>query len=121
MKKVYTCIVCPIGCRLCVTDDGAAVTVSGNRCKRGKQHGLNEYSDPTRMLTTTIALSGAYTRRLPVISTREIPKRLMNECLRQLYQTCASAPIEAGTVIVQNIRDTGADIIAARSIRTGGK
>lgn len=117
MKKEFTCIVCPVGCRLSVVEENGEVTVSGNRCKRGQRHGLNEYGNPTRMLTTTIALSGAYIRRLPVISTQEISMQMMDECLKALYQMQATAPIAAGTVVAHNICGTGVDIVATRSIK----
>lgn len=46
----YTCIVCPLSCHLTVSEgqDGT-ISVSGNGCKRGEEHGkmniLNPYEN----------------------------------------------------------------------------
>ena len=37
-----TCIRCPMGCRLTVTQDGDSFTVSGNTCRRGEEYGIQE-------------------------------------------------------------------------------
>ena len=52
MKEI-TCIVCPKGCTLTV--DRANGKVTGNSCDRGKDYGLAEVTNPTRVLTTTVA------------------------------------------------------------------
>ena len=53
----YTCIVCPLSCHLTVSEgqDGT-ISVSGNGCKRGEEHGKNEYLNPMRMITSTVAV-----------------------------------------------------------------
>ena len=74
MAKNYICIICPTSCRLSVTNDtNGEVAVTGNQCKRGIAHGISEHTMPMRMLTTTVAITGASLNRLPVISANEIP------------------------------------------------
>jgi NADPH-dependent 2,4-dienoyl-CoA reductase/sulfur reductase-like enzyme/CxxC motif-containing protein len=111
------CIVCPNSCRLTVTDNEGGLTATGNECPRGEKHGIQEYSAPTRMLTTTVAVSGGTLPRLPVISREEIPKARLNQCLQELYQIALRAPIHCGDVIVQNICNTGVDVVASRSMK----
>jgi CxxC motif-containing protein len=116
MNKEFICIVCPNSCRLKVSGEGGVFKVSGNECKRGEQHGIQEYQEPLRMLSTTVAVQGGALPRLPVISTGEIPKIKLNECLALLYKMELAAPLRCGETIVKNICGTGADVIASRTL-----
>lgn len=112
----YTCIVCPISCQVNVEEIQGEVNVTGYNCPRGRDHALNEYTSPKRMLTTTICISGGLLSRLPVISTSEIPKEKIFDCLNELYAVHVTAPIYEGDVIIHNICATNVDIIAARTM-----
>ena len=128
MKKEYTCIVCPSSCRLTVSEEHGDISITGNECGRGKEHGIQEYRNPLRMLTTTVAIKTpvSYDRmhgiqqghlpRVPVISTGEIPRAKIGECLDVLYKIKAAVPLRCGEIIVSNICNTGVDIIASCSI-----
>ncbi len=49
------CIVCPTGCRLAaVREEDGNISVSGNRCARGKAFAVAELTCPMRTLTTTV-------------------------------------------------------------------
>ncbi|MDR2247409.1 MAG: FAD-dependent oxidoreductase [Treponema sp.] len=111
------CIVCPNSCRLTVAEDAGILRVTGNECPRGEKYGIQEYRAPTRMLTTTVAVSGGTLPRLPVISREEIPKARINQCLQALYRIEVRAPIRCGDVIVTNICNTGVDVTASRSMK----
>jgi CxxC motif-containing protein len=117
MSREIICIVCPNSCRLTVEESGETIKVSGNECSRGAEHGIQEYRDPVRMLTTTVAVRGGVLPRLPVISTAEIPRTKLNECLDALYRMEVDAPLHCGDVIVTNICGTGADVAASRSLK----
>ena len=56
MTKEFVCIVCPNSCHLTVSNDSGFVIVTGNSCKRGREHGENEFVRPMRMLTSTVAI-----------------------------------------------------------------
>lgn len=116
-KREYTCIVCPKSCRgtLTVTDNEDYETI-GYECKNGEKYAVNEYTDPKRMLTTTVHLNGGAMALLPVVGSGEISKGVFQECLNVLYRIDVEAPVTAGEVVVRNILDTGVDILAARSI-----
>ncbi|MDR0643186.1 MAG: DUF1667 domain-containing protein [Treponema sp.] len=120
ITEEFICIVCPNSCRLTVTENDGKITVSGNECSRGEKHGIHEYREPTRMLTTTVAISGGILPRLPVISAGEIPKTRIRDCLEVLYKMKLSAPLRCGDIIVKNICDTGVDVVASRSMRRKG-
>ena len=54
-----TCIGCPMGCPLTVKiENGTVLSVEGNTCKRGAIYGKKEVTDPTRIVTTTVHVSG---------------------------------------------------------------
>lgn len=57
MKKTeLTCIRCPIGCAITVTqdDDGKVTDITGNSCPNGYKYAANEVTNPTRIVTTTV-------------------------------------------------------------------
>jgi CxxC motif-containing protein len=116
-EKQVVCIVCPSSCRLTVREENGKIIVEGNGCKRGVEHGISEYTNPMRMLTSTVAVTGGTLPRLPVISTGEVPKAKLNECLTLLYGIAVSAPVQCGDVIVKDICGTGVDVVASRSMK----
>jgi len=117
MKKEFICIVCPVSCSLTVEEADGLLTVKGNQCKRGRNFGENEFRNPQRMLTTTMKIAGGTVKRLPVISTDEVPKEKLFELVRELYGMTLQSPVKRGDVVVKNIGNTGVDIIATRTIK----
>ena len=116
MTKEFVCIVCPNSCRLTVSDDSGEVVVTGNSCKRGKEHGTNEFIRPMRMLTSTVAITGGLLPRLSVVSTDVVPKDLVEACLQDIYRVKVKAPIRCGDIIISNIENTGVDIVASKTM-----
>lgn len=110
--KELICIVCPRGCNLQVKDG----VVSGHFCKRGITYALDELSNPVRMLTATLAITGGKISRLPVVTSKAINKNMLFAVLEELKKIELKAPITIGTVIVKNILNTGANIVATRTI-----
>lgn len=117
MTREIVCIVCPGSCRLTVTEENGAVTVTGNTCKRGEAHGKNEYLNPMRMLTSTVAVTGGTLPRLSVITTGEVPKSKLKACLDEVYRACVAAPVRCGDVLIKNLCGTGVDLIASRTMK----
>ena len=113
MKEI-TCIVCPKGCTLTV--DRANGKVTGNSCDRGKDYGLAEVTNPTRVLTTTVAIDNAIESRLPVKTSAPIPKRTLPEAMAVIDKIRITAPVQLGQVIYPNLLDTGVDLVACRSM-----
>lgn len=110
------CITCPLGCPLTIEKDGDQIEVSGNTCPRGKQYAINELTDPKRMITTTVVIHGAIHHQLPVITSKPISKALIFDVMKELKQVEVNAPIEINDVIVENVLDSGVDIIASRTM-----
>ncbi len=112
MERILTCIVCPKGCELHVSlDEGGAIKeISGHTCKRGVVYAEAECTHPTRTLTSTVRCeSGAM---LPVKTSSPIPKELLFDAMRVINSSVAKDTAKIGEVIIANILDTGADIVA---------
>jgi CxxC motif-containing protein len=115
--KTMTCIGCPLGCRLEVEHHGDhAWRVRGYGCKQGKAYGVQEASDPRRMVATTVAIRGARWQRLPVRTAAPIPKDAVVALCRALHGLEVAAPIAMGAVVLADALGTGVDVIASRSL-----
>ncbi len=116
-KSTFTCIICPISCKISVTqkEDGE-LEITGNKCNRGIDYAKNEFTCPQRMLTTTVKINKGKLRRLPVISSKEVPKAQLRNYLNEIYKIEVTAPVKEGDVIIKNIFGTDVDILAARSM-----
>jgi CxxC motif-containing protein len=116
MTKELICICCPQGCRLTVSDESGELTVTGNTCKRGIEYGKTEATAPTRVITTTVAVTGSSWCRLPVKTAGGVPKSKIFDCMDAINQVTVQAPVHTGDVVLSNILGTGVDVVAARTI-----
>jgi CxxC motif-containing protein len=116
--RELTCIGCPVGCALVVELDGKEViSVSGNACKIGENYGKKECTNPTRVVTSSVLVSGGETTVLPVKTERDIPKDLVYDCVRALKNITVKAPIKIGDVVLLNVLNTGINIIATKNVK----
>lgn len=117
-KKELTCIVCPMSCHLEVTlnDNGEIVSVTGNTCKRGDKYARTELTNPVRMLTSTVKLEDGLYKRLPVITSDNIPKEKMTEVMEAISQIKVVAPVKMNDIIIEDVCGLGVNIIASRSM-----
>ncbi|MFA6829485.1 MAG: DUF1667 domain-containing protein [Bacilli bacterium] len=114
MIKDMVCINCPRGCHIKV--DTEALTVSGNFCPRGKAYGISEVTDPKRTLTSTVAVTGGVIERVSVKSSQPIEKKLLFKAMDEINKIRIKAPVEIGTVIIENLLSTGVNIIATKTV-----
>ena len=117
-RRKMICISCPLGCNIEVFVDESisGFSVSGNKCKLGKEYGIKEMTNPTRLLTTTVKLKNSHLKRLPVRTDLPIPKALIKNCMREINKIEVCAPVKAGMILLKNISDTGVNVISSRSI-----
>lgn len=116
-KRELICINCPLGCSLEIyIKDENNIEVKGNSCKRGELYGIKECTNPTRILTTTVFVKGGSEEVLPVKTEKDIPKGKIFDCVRILKDIVVEAPVKIGDVIIENILDTGVDIVAVKNI-----
>ncbi len=116
MRKDIICTICPIGCNISVEGEGENISsISGYSCKRGIEYGKNEFSHPVRILTTTVKVAGT-DQLLPVRSSKPIPKELIMQCMEEIRKVNASGKTKRYDVIIPNICESGADIVATGSL-----
>lgn len=117
MKKNFICIVCPTGCRLTVSrEPDGEITVSGNRCSRGVEHGRSELRDPRRTVTAVIPGNSILQCCVPVKTDAPVPVQLINHLLNEIYSCNVNLPIKCGEPIIANFRGTGINVVATRTI-----
>lgn len=118
MKQKLTCIICPVGCQMTVNiEDNGNISVLGNTCKRGEAYAKSECTNPVRMVTSTIKTNDGTI--VPVKTDKAIPKDMVFECMKKI-NSChpdKSHILTTGSIVCENILDTGANIITTAPIR----
>lgn len=116
--KQYTCIGCPIGCPLQLQHQGNEITeISGYECDRGAKYAKQEFTDPRRSLSTTVQITGARSRRLPVKVTGPVSKDRVMEAVRKIHALRIKAPVALGQVLIKDfLKEKGSDVVACRSM-----
>lgn len=116
-RKILTCIRCPMGCELTVELDGSQIiNISGNACKRGELYARKEITAPTRIVTSSVKVTGGSAEMVSVKTKTDIPKGKIFDCMKCLRDITVSAPVRIGDVIVRDAAGTGVDIVATKDI-----
>jgi len=118
-KKVeITCISCPMGCdvELEIDDNDQITCMEGASCKAGEKYVKNEYYNPTRILPTTARVKNGVLPLVPVKSKDPLPKELLKKAMREIAKIELEAPVKLGDLVVENILDTGVNIVATREM-----
>jgi len=110
-----TCIACPRGCRLTVEGEGAELSVSGNRCRKGIEYGRQEALEPRRMLTTTVRTTHPEYPRLPVRLSEEVPLERLGDFMKAVCRICVETDCVPGDILSRNLLDSTVNLVA-----TGG-
>lgn len=109
-----TCIVCPIGCSLEITGESDNYVVRGNNCPRGAKYAIQELTNPTRTLTTILPTDKG--NIVSVKSSSPLPKDKIFDAMKALAKITVNEPVKIGDVILENIVDTGINIVATKNI-----
>ena len=113
-----TCIGCPLGCPLTVKLDGKEVTeVTGNTCPKGAIYAKKEVTNPTRIVTSTVRVTGGSCPMVNVKTASDIPKGKIFECIEALKDVVLTAPVKIGDVVLDDVAGTGIAVIAARNVQ----
>ena len=116
-KRNLTCIGCPMGCALLVEMDGKEIiSVTGNTCKKGAEYAVKEVTNPTRIVTSTVRVTGGSEAMVSVKSKEDIPKGKIFDCVKALKNVEVAAPVHIGDVLVKNVAGTGVDVIATKNV-----
>ena len=116
-KRNLTCIGCPMGCALLVEMDGKEIiSVTGNTCKKGAEYAVKEVTNPTRIVTSTVRVTGGSEAMVSVKTKEDIPKGKIFDCVKALKSVEVAAPVHIGDVLVKNVAGTGVDVIATKNV-----
>ena len=112
------CITCPNGCLIHAERNTEAedYVISGNKCKCGVDFFMEEISNPTRTLTTTVRTTFPGIPVLPVRTAGEIPKKKIMEVMNFINTITVSRPLDIGEIVAENICGLGVDIITTSGI-----
>jgi CxxC motif-containing protein len=114
VEENIVCIGCPLGCRTTLRIDrhGDVVKITGYRCKEGRQHVMEEYRNPVRILTGTIRTEKSLRPLLPVRTNRPILKSRLKVATLTLVRLKAKPPVKVGQVILPNLLNSGVDVVS---------
>lgn len=116
-QKNLTCIGCPLGCQITVElENGEVISVTGNTCKRGDDYARKEVTSPTRIVTSTVKVSGGNAPTVSVKTKSDIPKDRIFDCAKALKEVMVQAPIAIGDVVLENVAGIGVDIVATKAV-----
>ena len=118
-KRELTCIGCPLGCSITVTlENGEIRDVTGYTCKRGHDYARKEVTNPTRIVTTSVAVTGSKTGAYTVSckTASDIPKEKIFAVIDALRGLTISAPVRIGDVLLPDAAGTGVPIIATKHV-----
>ena len=62
-----------------------------------------------------------YACRVSVKTKKEIPKEKIMDCIRQLKDVHADAPVEIGDILLENVAGTGIDIVATAKCKAASR
>lgn len=113
------CIVCPKGCHLHV-DETNDYKVTGNNCGRGIVYGKQELINPVRTITSTCRIKEGNLPRIPVKTQDTIPKGKMLEIMKMINQVELEAPVHVGDLVLENVLDTGVNVVACKDMERIG-
>ena len=113
----YTCICCPLGCRVEVAldENGQVSEVSGYTCKRGADYAAQEAVAPERMVTAVLPVSGCL-EPVSAKTQRPVPKAAMRDVLAAVAALRLDAPVAAGDVLIEDVCGTGVAVVATKSV-----
>lgn len=111
MTREMTCIVCPKGCTLRVSENDGGIAVKGALCSRGEEYGVSEVTNPMRTLQTTIRTEFPGYRRVAVKTSGEIPLKEIFLYMDEIKKQVLTEKLQVGQIVSSNLLDSGVDLI----------
>ena len=114
-ENTITCIMCPVGCKIRVTENEEGYQIKGAACSNGEEYALQELSSPKRIVMSVIPCRHSTIPTVAVKTSQPVPKEAMFHVMNALSTVVIEAPVHVGDVLVQNIAGLHVDIIATRN------
>lgn len=118
LHKNLICILCPNGCEINATldEDGIIRSIEGSSCQKGTVYVQQEIYNPRRNIATSVKVIGGELPLLSVRLTKAIPKEKILEVMAEIKKVVLQAPVSLGDVIIPNVLELGADVIATKDV-----
>ena len=121
MQRKFTCIICPNGCEITAEYDTAGGSVEvrsieGQTCPRGAEYVKQELTDPRRTIASSVLVRGGELPLASVRLTAPIPKAKIFDAMEEIRKLAVDAPVEAGTVLIENLLGLGTDLVVTKSV-----
>ena len=117
MKREFTCIICPNGCRISVEYEGTNIkNITGDECPKGKDYVKNEITNPLRVFTGSVLVENGDFSLVSVKTPVPIPKKYLKKVGEITHRIKVEAPVEIGKIIASNLFGDDIDLIATRKV-----
>lgn len=118
MKKTeLTCIVCPVGCAITVTEnDDGTLSVAGNGCPRGARYAKQEVTNPVRVVTSVVKVGGGAAPLCSVKTAEAVPKTAVAACIAAIREITVAAPVQIGDTVAEDLAGTGVRLVATANV-----
>jgi len=114
-KKNVICILCPVGCNIKIKKNKKLV-IKGAKCIKGIEYSKHEILNPKRILTTSILVKNGILPLISVKTSKPVPKDKIFKILKIIKKKSVNAPIYIGDIIIENILDTGSNIVSTKTV-----
>ncbi|MCK5844430.1 MAG: DUF1667 domain-containing protein, partial [Victivallales bacterium] len=104
-----------MGCHLTIEGESPdSLTVSGNKCAKGAKYGVEEATNPKRVVTYVVRSDSETLPFVPVRTDNALPKKLIPALIADLNKLSVATPLTGGDVLIANFADTGVNVVATR-------
>jgi len=118
MKREFTCIICPNGCRISVEYEGTNIkNITGEECPKGKDYIETEINNPLRVFTGSVLVENGDFPLVSVKTSSPIPKKYLKKIGEITRRIKVEAPVEIGQIVASNLLDNNIDLVATRKIK----
>lgn len=108
--RKLTCIECPMGCSIEVTElKGKGLVITGNSCARGKIYAENEVICPKRVITSTVKVNDG--RVVSVKTDGPVPKSLTFNIMNRINAIELERCPKIGEIVLENVIE-GINVVA---------
>jgi len=109
----YNCIGCLNRCRVEVQAEARElISIAGNRCKRGIELARRRLITPPAPFALPLRIVNGAATHIEARTSEPVPPDVARAVTIAVRKLSFSAPIQAGTVLVQNVGGMGVDLIA---------
>jgi CxxC motif-containing protein len=110
-----TCIICPMGCRITVTETAGETAITGQGCRRGEVYAQAEVTAPKRVVTAVVGLKNR-AEVLPVKTAAAIPKDKIFSAMDEIRGIEVTPPVKTGQILRKNLAGTGVALVATKNV-----